>query len=264
MYERQPEIDDKAMLDEAPWTIQQAFRGVLFTIVPWVAFALALSSLNGKPSSTNVPLAPTVDLTTAIVTFIFSVLIEGAFLIAPLYYANKAFRSATSHVRLALKALGFRSFSLGRTLPWLIVLLLGIFAVNNLYQYVITVLHLNVQTNDQVLLAHSKEAPLTTYATLIAAVIVAPLCEEVFFRGFVFAGLCRGMPVGWAIVLSALLFATTHADPGSFVVLFAIGLALAFLRWRTHSLWPGIALHALNNGAAAILIVLYMNGVVKG
>ncbi len=264
MYERQPEPEVKAMLDEVPWTIQQAFRGVLFTIVPWVAFALVLSSLNGKPSSTNTPLAPNVDLTTAIVTFIFSVLIEGAFLIAPLYYANKAFRSTTSHIRLALRALGFRGFSLGRALPWLVVLLLGIFAVNNLYQYVITVLHLNVQTNDQVLLAHSKDAPLTTYATLIAAVIVAPICEEVFFRGFVFAGLCRGMPVGWALVLSALIFATTHADPGSFVVLFAIGLALAFLRWRTHSIWPGIALHALNNGAAAILIVLYMNGVVKG
>jgi len=264
LYERQPEPDNKELLDEVPWTIQQTFRGVLFTIIPWIAFALVLSSLNGKPSTTNVPLAPNVDLTSAIVTFIFSVLIEGAFVIAPLYYANKAFRSITPHIRLALRALGFRRFSLGQTLLWLIVLLLGIFAINNLYQYVISVLHLNIQTNDQVLLAHSKEAPLTTYATLIAAVIVAPICEEVFFRGFVFPGLCRGMPVGWAIVLSALLFATTHADPGSFIVLFAIGLALAFLRWRTHSLWPGIMLHALNNGAAALLIVLIMNGVVKG
>jgi membrane protease YdiL (CAAX protease family) len=264
LYERQSEPDDKGLVDAVPWTIQQTFRGVLFTIIPWIAFALALSSLNRQSSTSTTPLAPSVDLTGAIVTFFFSVIIEGAFLIAPLYFANKAFRSITPHMRLALRALGFRGFSLGRALSWLVVLLLGIFAVNNLYQYVITVLHLNIQTNDQVLLAHSKEAPLTTYATLIAAVIVAPICEEVFFRGFVFTGLCRGMPVGWAIVLSALLFATTHADPGSFVVLFVIGLALAFLRWRTHSIWPGIALHALNNGAAALLIVLIMNGVVRG
>lgn len=264
MYERQPELDDKELLDAAPWTTQQTFRGVLFTIIPWIAFALVLSSLNGTSTTTTKPLAPGVDLTSAIVTFIFSVLIEGAFLIAPLYYANKAFRSITPHIRLALGALGFRSFSPGRALSWLVVLLLGIFAVNNLYSYVISVLHLNIQTNDQVLLAHSKEAPLTTYATLIAAVVVAPICEEIFFRGFVFAGLRRSMPVWWAIILSALIFATTHADPGSFVVLFVIGLALAFLRWRTNSIWPGIALHALNNGAAALLIVLIMNGVVKG
>ena len=264
MYDRKPELDDKELLDSVPWTTQQTFRGVLFTIIPWIAFALVLSSLNGQSTPTTKPFAPNVDLSGAIVTFIFSVIIEGAFLIGPFYYANKAFRSITPHIRLAVQALGFRGFSAGRAFLWVVVLLLGIFAVNNLYSYVISVLHLNIQTNDQVLLAHSKDAPLTTYATLIAAVIVAPICEEVFFRGFVFAGLCRSMPVGWAIVLSALIFATTHADPGSFIVLFAIGLALAFLRWRTHSIWPGIALHALNNGVAAILIVLIMNGVVKG
>ena len=264
MYERKPESDEKELLDSVPWTTQQTFRGVLFTIIPWIVFALALTSLNGQSTATAKPLATGVDLTGAIVTFIFSVIIEGAFLIAPLYYANKAFRSITPHIRLALQALGLRSFSPIQALGWIVVLLLGIFAVNNLYSYVISVLHLNIQTNDQVLLAHSKNAPLTTYATLIAAVIVAPICEEIFFRGFVFAGLCRSMPVGWAIVLSALIFATTHADPGSFIVLFVIGLALAFLRWRTHSLWPGMMLHALNNGAAALLIVLIMNGVVKG
>src|SRR5579864_4096614 len=100
LYERQPEPDNKELLDQAPWTIQQTFRGVLITIIPWIAFALALSSLNGKPSTTA-QLTPGVDLIGAIVTLIFSALIEGAFLIAPLYYANKAFRSITPHISLA-------------------------------------------------------------------------------------------------------------------------------------------------------------------
>src|SRR2546427_7906163 len=39
-----------------------------------------------------------------------------------------------------------------------------------------------------------------------------------------------------------------------FAVLFIIGLALAFLRWRTKSLWPSIFLHFLNNGLGALLI----------
>ena len=152
---------------------------------------------------------------------------------------------------------------MGRSLLLVVLLLLAILAVDNFYQYVITVWHLNLQTNDQVLLNHSKIAPISTYATLLAAVFVAPFCEEVFFRGFLFPGLCRSMPVGWATILSSLLFAIAHADLGSFAVLFIIGLALAFLRWRTNSLWPGIILHLINNGLGALLIVLVMHGVVK-
>ena len=138
-----------------------------------------------------------------------------------------------------------------------------IFGVNTFYSYLITVLHLNVQTNDQLLIQQSKVAPLSTYATLFAAVIIAPFCEEVFFRGFVFPGLRHGMSLVWAIIISSLLFGVAHADPGSFPVLFVIGLALAFLRWRTKSIWPCIMLHILNNGIAALVIVLTMQGVIK-
>ena len=190
-------------------------------------------------------------------------MIEGAFLIAPFYYANAAFRSITPHIRLALQSLGFRRFRFGNAMFWVIVLMIIIFSINTLYSYLITVLHLNVQTNDQLLLQQSKVAPLTTYATLFAAVIIAPFCEEVFFRGFVFPGLRHGMPLGWAIIISSLLFGVAHADPGSFPILFVIGLALAFLRWHTQAIWPCIILHMLNNGIAALAIVLTMQGAFK-
>ncbi|MFL5707338.1 MAG: type II CAAX prenyl endopeptidase Rce1 family protein [Ktedonobacteraceae bacterium] len=42
-----------------------------------------------------------------------------------------------------------------------------------------------------------------------------------------------------------------------------IGLALAFLRWRTNSIWPGILLHMLNNSLGAFTIILVMNGIIK-
>ncbi|HYT33929.1 MAG TPA: CPBP family intramembrane glutamic endopeptidase [Ktedonobacteraceae bacterium] len=248
--------------DTVPWTIQQTSLGIIFTLIPWIVLAIGLSQLN-QGSVPQKTLSFQTDLGNAIFVFLLSCIIEGAFLIAPLSIANRAFRSITPHLRLALKALGFRSFSIGRSLLLVALLLITILAVDNLYQYLITALGLNLQTNDQILLQHSKIAPISTYATLLAAVIVAPFCEEIFFRGFVFAGLCKAMPVGWAIVCSSLLFALAHADPGSFTVLFIIGLALAFLRWRTKSLWPCIFLHALNNGLGALLIILTMQGIVK-
>jgi uncharacterized protein len=258
--DKQPVLNPSS--DTVPWTLKQTFLGLIVTLLPWIALTLILTSLNGTTSITT-PISPRADVIGAIVTIVFSAIIEGAFLIAPFYFANAAFRSITPHARLVLHSLGFRHFRIGQTLFWVVVLILLIFGVNLLYSYLISVLNLNVQTNDQLILQESKVAPLTTYATLFAAVIIAPFCEEVFFRGFVFPGLRRGMAVGWAILLSSLLFGIAHADPGSFPVLFVIGIALAILRWRSLSLWPCILLHTLNNGIAALAIVLAMQGVIK-
>jgi uncharacterized protein len=260
-YLLEQEKDKASIEDTVPWSIRQTFLGILLTLLPWIVLTLLLNGFSGNTSITT-PLSPRADLINAIVTFVFSVIIEGAFLIAPLYFANAAYRSIRPHTRLALSALGFRGYRIGRTLFWVALLMLVIFGVNTLYSYAIYVFHLNLQTNDQLILQQSKVAPLTTYATLLAAVIVAPFCEEVFFRGFVLPGLCKGMPVGWAIFLSSLIFAVAHADPGSFPVLFIIGIALGILRWRTHSIWPSIQLHMLNNGIAALIIVLTLQGVI--
>jgi len=246
--------------DETPWTIQQTFVGILATLVPWIILSAGLNSLSGSKSAPTRPLSPQADLVAAVITFVFSCIVEGALLIAPFYIANRTLRSMPSHWRRALQALGFRGFGGGATLAWMAVLLFAILATDYLYGYAIQIFHLPLQTNDQVLLAYSKYAPLTTYAILIVAVFVAPICEEVFFRGFVFAGLLRGMPLVWAILFSSLIFAVAHFDVGSFVVLFIIGLALAFLRWRTKSIWPGILLHMLNNGIAALGIIVVTLG----
>ncbi|HLI07192.1 MAG TPA: type II CAAX endopeptidase family protein [Ktedonobacteraceae bacterium] len=247
--------------DEVPWTIQQTFLGIALTLVPWIALALLLDLFTGSAVSSSKPFPPQVDLINAIITFILSSLIEGAFLIAPLYFAVRAYRSSPHKWSKAFEALGYRGFRIERALMWIVVLIVAILAVDNLYQYIIDVLHLHLQTNDQVLLARSKLEPLTIYATLLVAVFVAPFCEETYFRSFVFMGFTRAMPLIWAIIFSALVFGVAHADPGSFAVLVIIGLALAFLRWRTNSIWPGMMLHALNNAIAAIAVVLYMNGV---
>ena len=75
-------------------------------------------------------------------------------------------------------------------------------------------------------------------------------------------GLLRAHAVWVAIGFSGLIFAIAHADPSSFPVLLCIGLALGFLRWRTHSLWPGILLHLLNNGLAKAFAFLAVGNIV--
>jgi membrane protease YdiL (CAAX protease family) len=85
-------------------------------------------------------------------------------------------------------------------------------------------------------------------------IAVAPISEEIFFRGFLFGGFRRGAPFAAAAVASAGIWGLFHyTGPDSWgvvVQLTAFGLALAWLYERTGSLWPPIALHVLNNALA--------------
>lgn len=273
LIEQQPETPEdtgstrtregRLKLNWVPWSAQITFRGVLLTLIPWIGFNLLLASLGGN-SGPPKPLSLSDDAGSAIGTFIFTALIEGAFLLAPYYYANKTLLRETlregERRMLAIgRALGLRRFNVWSTLPWIVVLMLLIIGVNAAYTFAVQVLNLKLQTNDQVLLQYSQYEPLTTYAILAGSVVIAPFCEEIFFRGFVFAGLLRDLSPFWAVIVSAALFAVAHADPGSFVPLFAIGLCLGLLRWRTGSTWAGISLHMLNNLLASVDLILAMH-----
>ncbi len=251
----------KEQSEKVPWTTRQTFNGTFLTLVPWLIFSFGLSFFTASTPTVRKPLTPQIDVTNAVFSLIFSVVVEGAFLLAPYYYARRAVATSEPVHRSIWDLLGFRRFNFWRTLPWIVLLFLSFLLANALYQLIITTFHLNIQTNDQRLLQEGKTAPITIYVTLLAAVVVAPFCEEIFFRSFVFMGLRNEMSLSWALVLSALIFGMAHGDPGSFPVLFLIGLALAFLRWYTRSIWPGFILHAMNNGLSAVLLILALHGV---
>ena len=85
----------------------------------------------------------------------------------------------------------------------------------------------------------------------VATVLTAPVAEETFFRGFVFAGLTRRLGVGGAALASGLLFASFHVssrDSVGLVIPFTvIGVAFAGLYRHTGSLWSSITAHFIFN-----------------
>ena len=89
--------------------------------------------------------------------------------------------------------------------------------------------------------------------TFQALVVVTPVVEEVFFRGFVFSGLISRLGVGRAMVVSAVVFSFFHLAVGVFIPIFVTGLLLAWLYHRTGSLWPSIVAHAGQNALALAL-----------
>lgn len=98
---------------------------------------------------------------------------------------------------------------------------------------------------------------LGVWGGIIRIVIIAPIVEELIFRGVIMSGFSRIYHPGFAIFFSALLFALFHLNPWQFPATFALGLILGWIRIRTGSVLACIAGHAIHNGLV-FLSVFYL------
>lgn len=94
--------------------------------------------------------------------------------------------------------------------------------------------------------------------TFISLVIVAPIAEEVMFRGYLFGKLKKHAKVWVSVILSALLFGIVHFQFNVALDTFALGVVLALLRVATGSIWTSIMLHMVKNGLA--FYILFISG----
>ena len=95
---------------------------------------------------------------------------------------------------------------------------------------------------------------------LAVGAILAPLVEEIFFRGFLFQGFRARYGWGRALLLSSLIFGIAHLDPVALFPTFLLGCLLAYLYQRSNSIWPGVIFHTMINSlglCAAYFITQY-------
>jgi uncharacterized protein len=99
---------------------------------------------------------------------------------------------------------------------------------------------------------------------IVVGVIVAPVVEELFFRGFLFQGFRQRY--GWVngALLSSAVFAVAHLDPVALIPTFILGILLAYMYHRTDSVWIPILLHVLVNGMGlcAAYVATQMPGII--
>ena len=89
------------------------------------------------------------------------------------------------------------------------------------------------------------------FLLFIAVVIIAPLGEELLFRGFLQQVLEKHWKdVTKAVLVTALFFAMIHMNPYWFVQIYILGILLGFLAWKTKSVLPPLILHGINNAMA--------------
>lgn len=81
-------------------------------------------------------------------------------------------------------------------------------------------------------------------------VVITPIVEEIMFRGFMLAGLTLALGNIRGMLITSAVFALVHFDFDLMPIFFVSGMLIAWLYMRTGSLWPPIALHAMNNAIA--------------
>lgn len=140
----------------------------------------------------------------------------------------------------AVPALGFRAAG------WRIVLLgtLGTAAVS----IAVSQIGLEPQGVKQAMKIAREPAALLLSLVLFAG--LAPLVEELVFRGLLYGWLVGRWGGGIAVIGSSLAFAAAHVELAHVILVLPLGLVFGWLRWRSGSLWPSLVAHMANNGLA--------------
>ena len=94
------------------------------------------------------------------------------------------------------------------------------------------------------------------WLSLFVTVILAPLAEELLFRGVTMRKAQKIMPFMAANVLQAVLFGIYHMNWIQGVYAFVLGMILGFTAEYFHSVWASILLHAFVNGSAEVLSLI--------
>jgi uncharacterized protein len=156
--------------------------------------------------------------------------------------------------RTGFKTLGWRRTDLGRAVLYLvIVLIFFVFAS----AAVLTLVSLllpgfnadQAQNNDFIGAAAGHQS-----LALIALVLLPPVLEETIFRGFMFPAMAKKWGVIPGALVSSAVFGIAHFQANISIYTFLLGLLLCFMYVRLKSIFPGMALHMLNNYLAFLAL----------
>lgn len=232
-----------ARLGSVPTVPWSGWNAVAVFLIPWIILPLALILLL-KILSPYIPGVP--EYLTALgnndpdATFGLVIVDAIGSAAAIGYYLRK--------YRAGLRTLGIRRFNLGKT----ILYLLGILLV---FGILVAIAYTVIQALDPHFNANQAQTNEFTgghfsVISLLALVIIPPFVEETTFRGFMFPAFAKRFGLIFGAILTSLLFGFAHLQGNISVYTFILSLLLCGLYTRTGSIIPGIAVHMINNYVA--------------
>ncbi len=154
---------------------------------------------------------------------------------------------------------GPRAFDLGKFDPGLLgwsVLAFPLYLITSTVMSNLLAVFFGVNLLEQQNIGYSEPNGFELALIFVALVLLAPFVEEVLFRGFLFSAFRRTFGFWIGAIGVSLLFAVAHGQANVGIDVFVLSMFLCYLREKTDSLWPAIALHSLKNLVAFVVLFI--------
>ena len=174
-----------------------------------------------------------------------------------IYFVIIKYRQGWAALGLSMKN-WLRGVFLGITgyvtiLPLFLLIVLLVTRVSNYFGY-------QPPVHPLVNIFFKEHNPFILGGVIILAALVAPVIEEIVFRGFIYSAVRKRAGVVLAIIVTSALFSLLHMSIFSFLPIFFLGVALAYLYEKTGLLISSIMLHVIHN-SLLILMLLLVKGI---
>jgi membrane protease YdiL (CAAX protease family) len=217
------------------WNALDGLISIIFLIVVLVGIyfgsAKLLNVLNEK-QFINLNISNISNLSFSIFYGIQALLMLGVVWFFAIYW-----RGAT------VRDLGFRYYSILKTIWYTFISLILIFLVSFLYVLALKSIF-GIEAPPSKVDELISNRNISSNILIIITTIIAPFCEEIYFRGFLYSAFKNNFGVTVALFLSSFLFALAHLEIYSFIPLMIVGWLLAYIFEKTKSIFAVIFLHA--------------------
>lgn len=102
----------------------------------------------------------------------------------------------------------------------------------------------------------SRSGAVDIVLVFLVIVIIAPIVEELVFRGYLYGSLRPRLPWWLCAVIVSILFGIVHGQWNVGVDVFAMSMVACYLREKTDAIWSGVALHMMKNLVAFSVLFL--------
>ena len=127
---------------------------------------------------------------------------------------------------------------------------------SKLYQLILSLIFTAEPELQDVAQIVSREWSLLKMLYIGMAIFVAPIYEELLYRGVFFPYLVKRSNLAIGTAVGSVLFAVMHNNAGSLISLTMLSIILSLAYWRTGSLWVSIGVHMLFNAVTILALNL--------
>ena len=230
------------------------YRGIDLLFIAIIFLLFALLTLGGSEGGEDIPSEQRLRPEILVASMFFQFMLMG---IACAFMTRRI--SQAEWLGLRWKQ-WWLAFVIAPTVVFFMWLVMGIFQYSGLNGWLEDTFDIESMQESVKILQEAKD-PIVVALMAIAAVIVAPIAEEVVFRGYLYPAskhFCG--PVG-GILFSSLVFAAAHANVVAIAPLFTLAVLLCLAYEFTGSIWANISIHFLFNAATVTIQLLVRQGV---